>query len=215
MEKKFKIILKNIWDVENTFYLESNLSRLIKTISHYEIFKKSIDVKGSIIECGVFKGISLVRFLTFREFLEKKSKKAFGFDVFGKFPKQTNKKDNSFAKRHDRKAGFGYTPSKLNKIFKNKKIKNYKLIKGEINKTIPIFLKKNKKLKISFLHVDLDVYEPTFFTLNAFYKYISPKGIILLDDYSSIDGATNAINDFIKKKSILCVKIKLYYILIK
>ena len=38
--------------------------------------------------------------------------------------------------------------------------------------------------------------------LSSFYKYISPKGIILLDDYSSIDGATNAINDFIKKNKL-------------
>ena len=46
------------------------------------------NISGDIIECGVFKGNSLIRFLTYREYLDQKySKKIYGFDVFGKFPK--------------------------------------------------------------------------------------------------------------------------------
>ena len=38
---------------------------------HYELYKKILNIPGSIIECGVFKGSSLVRFLTYRSVLEK------------------------------------------------------------------------------------------------------------------------------------------------
>ncbi len=193
---------KNIWDIENAFYLKSHQSRIIKTLSHYEIFKKSISVKGSIVECGVFKGASLSRFLTFRNYFSIKNKKAFGFDVFGAFPKQQFKNDNKFSKRHNKIAGVGSSPETIKKHFKNKKINNFQLIKGRLEKTIPRFLKNRKDFKISFLHLDLDVFQPTYFALNSFYKNVSPKGIILLDDYNSIEGATKAINLFVKKNKL-------------
>ena len=61
-------IKKNIiWDSENNFYSLSHPSRISKLINHYELYKKIISLKGDIIECGVFKGNSLIRFLTFRE----------------------------------------------------------------------------------------------------------------------------------------------------
>ncbi len=200
--------IKSIWDVENAFYLYSKPSRVLKTISHYEIFKKSLNIKGVIIECGVFKGTSLIKFLTFRDLLNKKNKRVFGFDVFGSFPNQKLKKDNKFSKYHDKIAGYGLPIGDLNKHLKNKEFKNFKLIKGNIKDTIPKFLKNNKKLKISFLHLDLDVFEPTIAALNFFYKHVSKNGIILLDDYNMIEGATKAINQFKKKQKLKFHKLK-------
>ena len=76
----------NTWEIENKFYLNSHPSR-IKIINHYEIFKKTSKIPGVIIECGVFKGNSISRFILFRDLLLKDSKKkVFGFDVFINFP---------------------------------------------------------------------------------------------------------------------------------
>ena len=50
MKKK----ILNSWDLENKFYFNINSSRLKKIITHYEIFKKSINVKGSIVEYWSF-----------------------------------------------------------------------------------------------------------------------------------------------------------------
>ena len=55
MKKK----ILNSWDLENKFYFNINSSRLKKIITHYEIFKKSINVKGSIVECEFSKEIVL------------------------------------------------------------------------------------------------------------------------------------------------------------
>ena len=41
--------IKSIWDVENAFYLYSKPSRVLKTISHYEIFKKSLNIKSQLL----------------------------------------------------------------------------------------------------------------------------------------------------------------------
>ncbi len=197
--KNYKFKLRDIWDIENNFYLRSDKSRLNKVICHYEIFKKTINVPGKIIECGVFKGISLIRFLTFRDLLKKTSqKKVIGFDAFGKFPKQKIKEDNFFAKSHDTRIGLGFSEKVLKKILKKKKFKNFQLIKGNIEKTIPDFLRKNKNLKISFLHLDLDVFKPTELALRLLYKSVSKKGIILIDDYAQVQGATKATKNFLK-----------------
>ena len=51
-----------------------------------ELFSITEKIPGEIIECGVFKGISLIRFGIFRDLFQKKSKKIIGFDTFGKFP---------------------------------------------------------------------------------------------------------------------------------
>jgi len=52
------------------------------------------------------------------------------------------------------------------------------------------------------LHLDLDVYKPTQFALENTYKYISKNGIILIDDYTHIKGATLAVDEFIKKNKL-------------
>lgn len=217
IKKKIFKNINNIWDIENNFFLYSHSTRLDKVISHYEIFKKTLNIPGAIIECGVFKGASLIKFLTFRNFLKKKKKKVIGFDVFGKFPKQKIFEDNLFAKKHDKDIGIGIKLKILKKIILEKNFKNYKLIKGNIEATIPKFLSNNKDLKISFLHLDLDVYKPTFSALNLFYNRVSKNGIILIDDYSRVPGATKATNDFLKNhKNIKLEKLdfgaKLYFI---
>ncbi len=200
-----KFNYKDIWNIENAFHFYSNPSRIRKIICHYEIFKKSEKIPGSIVECGVFKGNSFFRFLIFRDliFNQKKIKKhIYGFDVFGKFPNQKNKKDNKFALDHNKRIGLGLNYNKILNNLKKKKLKNFTLIQGKIEDTAKTFLKKKKNFKISFLHLDLDVYQPTMSALENFYDKISSGGVILIDDYGQVEGATSATNKFLKIRSI-------------
>ena len=202
----------NKWQTENQFYLTSEKSRIQKLVDHYEIYKKISQLNGDIIECGVFKGESLIRFLTFRDIDKNtKIKKIYGFDAFGKFPTPSStinhkKRDTSFAKLHDRKIGIGLNVKKLDYVLKNKGFKNYQLVKGDVTKTIDLFVSKKKDLKISLLHLDMDIYTPTKYTLNKLYKYIVKKGIILIDDYKHIKGATMAIDEFLKENKKLKIQ---------
>ena len=200
----------NIWNIENNFYLKSDTSRLKKAICQFEVFKKSSNVQGSIVECGVFKGASLIRILTYRDlFKNSRNKKVIGFDPFGKFPKPKIKDDQMFAETHDKETGLGINKKKLEKFLKKKKFTNFKLIKGDLLSTLPIFLKKNKKLKISFLHLDMDVYAPTKYALENLFNKVAKNGIILIDDYKGVKGATIATNEFIKDKKLKIMKLSI------
>ena len=191
----------NRWDAENVFYLKSDHKRISKFITHYEIFQKIKKVPGDIVECGVFRGASLCRFLNFTKIFSIK-KKVFGFDTFGKFPSNSRREDKKFSIKHNKNIGFGISDKDLNKILKKNKFRNFKLIKGDIINTLPLFLEKNK-IRISLLHLDLDVFTATKFALEKLYPLMSKNGIILRDDYNQISNTTRAVNKFIKKKKNL------------
>ena len=209
-KKTFKNIdQKKIWDPENIFYLKTDITRISKLIYQYEIYKKILDLPGDIIECGVFKGVSLVRLLTFRENLENCfSRKILGFDAFGLFPRAKNDKKTKKLISPFRK---GISKDELSYLLKKKQFKNFELIKGDVRKTLPIFLKKKTELKISLLHLDMDIYEPTKFVLKKLYDKIVRGGIILIDDYNVVPGATKATDEFLKKnKSLKIQKLGFY-----
>ena len=205
---KFKNVSNNdIWNSENIYHLKTDTSRISKLIYHYEIYKKIISLPGDVVECGVFKGISLTRFLTFREILENNnSRKIYGFDVFGKFPKPNNLGDKSFLKRWEKNAGDGIDAQELNDILLEKKFLNFELVKGDVKKTIPNLIKQQPHLKISLLHLDMDIYEPTKFVLNKLFSYVVKGGIILIDDYNSVFGATKATDEFLNSNKNLEIK---------
>ena len=207
-----KISRKDVWESENIFFLKSDYTRFSKIIYQYEIYKKIIDLPGDIFELGVFKGSSFLRFLNLRKILETDhSRKIIGFDDFGSFTPQKNKLDKKFIKEWTKETGgYGISKNELEEIIKEKKIDNIELVKGDVEKTLPKFLKKNSHVKISILHIDLDVYKPSKKALNLLYSKIVKGGVILIDDYGVLPGITKAIDEFNKKYNFKLQKLKYY-----
>ena len=199
--------LKNktdVWDAENIWFLKSNISRIGKLLSQYEIYKKIIDLPGCIIECGVFKGSSAARLLSFRKILENDfSREFYGFDTFKNFSLKKNKIDKkyelNFINDFKNEAGLPILKNELINLFEKKKFENYEFIEGDIFKTIPKFVKRKKHLKIALLHLDLDLYPGTKFALEKLAKYMIKGGIIMFDDYGLEYGETKAVDEFLKK----------------
>ena len=163
MIKLPKFTTQNMFDAETHYNLFMNEERFSKLLIHYEVFKKIKNIPGSIIECGVFKGTSFSRFAMLRELIgNKKKNKLVAFDVFSdEFP-NTNFQNEKIQRKHWIKTagGSSISTNQIDKIFK-KKIENYELIKGDVLKTIPKFIKNNPKLKISLLNIDIDFVETT------------------------------------------------------
>jgi hypothetical protein len=53
-----------------------------------------------------------------------------------------------------------------------------------------------------FVHVDVDLYEPTRDSVSFFYERMSPGGVLVFDDYgfSNCPGATRAVDEFMSDK---------------
>lgn len=187
---------------ENQFYRKAERSRFEKFLNHYELLKLTKKIKGDIVEFGVFKGNSLIRLAHFRDSL-KLNNSIYGFDTFSKFPKNNSQNfyDRKFPDEFKKLAGDPISKNKLEQIFSTKKIKKIKLVKGNIFLTINLLLK--KKVKISFLHLDLDTEDVTKFVLEKTYKLVSKGGIIVFDDYKIHKGINKAVKKYFNSRKIL------------
>ena len=201
--KKRVLNIKKHFDYENAYMLSAPVERIGKLISRVELFNKIKNIPGAIIECGVFKGSSLSQFVKLRALYgHSSSKKIIAFDTFGKFPEKCNIDDRKYLKSFLSEAGDqSIDENELLEIFKQLGVdKNLDLIKGNILKTLPKFIEKNKHLKISLLHIDVDTYDPTKICLEILYPHVVKNGVIILDDYGAFPGANKAIDEFFKNK---------------
>lgn len=201
------------WDYENGFYLTSHVTRIAKLLAHYELYKSIIDLPGHIVECGVYKGASLVRFSTFREILESPySRKVIGFDAFGKFPEQQSAADQRFIERFEGAGGYGISARELTRVFAHKAFANFELIEGDICDTVPAYVAEHPELKIALLHVDVDVYKPSMVILNHLYDRVVRGGLVVLDDFGTVAGETDAIEEFFSGKQVRIEKLPIAHV---
>ncbi len=201
------------WNYENGFYLTSHISRLAKMLAHYELYKSIVNLPGHIVECGVYKGASLVRFSTFREILESPySRKIIGFDAFGKFPEQDSPDDQKFVEKFEGEGGYGIPVEGLKEVFKHKSFANYELVQGDISDTIPKYLSEHPELKIALLHVDVDVYKPSVVILNNLHERVVRGGLVVFDDFGTVAGETKAVDEFFKAADVLIEKLPISHI---
>ncbi len=190
----------------NGFYLSCDPTRIGKFIAHYELYKKILNVRGAIVECGVFKGVSLSRFAMFRKLLEENgSRPVIGFDIFGDFPETGFLEDQ--LKRDEFIASAGsesITPDLLLSILQRKGCaQNVTLHPGDICKTVPAFTKQHPECDIALLNLDTDIYEPAVTILEELWPRISKGGVLLLDDYAVFPGETKAVDAYFGDKSVV------------
>lgn len=198
------------FEYENNFFLSCDVSRIGKLIAQYELYKMSAALPGAIIECGIFKGNSLSRFAIFRELLDNKfSKKIIGFDTFGKFPQTKFKDDMKSRKKFIADAGDeSISKEQLLKVLSHKQVEHLvELVKGDITKTVPEYVKTHPELRISLLNIDVDIYEPVVTILEYLYPRVVKGGIIMLDDYGVFPGETKAVEEYFAEQDIKIKKI--------
>ena len=162
---------------------------LKRFLALYEIFKLALPVKGSVVECGVFKGFGLMAFAKLSAMLEPENltRRIYGFDSFEGFPTVSGKDATPVA---DVRPGGLYADShdelvELVAAYDKDRflghIDKVHLIKGDAAKTIPPFLESHPHLTVSLLFMDFDLYEPTKVALEHFVPRM-PKGAILAFD---------------------------------
>lgn len=200
--------LNDSFKYENFFYLSCESSRIEKLLMQYSVFCKSLKIPGAIVECGVFKGASFSRYAMFRKIHNVEDKLLIGFDAFGLFPETSFVDDMKLRGEFieiDGKEGISI--EQLNAVLENKSCSiNTQLIKGDICETVPSYVKDNPNFKISFINLDVDIYEPSKSVLENLYPLLTSGGVLLLDNYSEFPGETKAVDDYFKDKDVIIQK---------
>lgn len=200
---RFKNYVKQLENIEQKSVLDMALHTPISCIQSflvkYELMKMIQDIPGAIIEMGVCSGSGLMSLIHCHNILQPtyKYREFYGFDTFEGFP-EIHKNDIADIKwekgdfcnnGYDRLTniidihnGYYYLPT------------NVKLIKGDVNETLPIFLEENKHVIVSLLYLDLDIYEPTKTSLKYLLPRMAKGSIIAFDElnWKSFPGETIA-----------------------
>lgn len=166
---------------------------LARFMVQYELFKRTQDIKGSIVECGVYEGSGVMAWAKLSETLEPYNflRKVYGFDTFEGFP-SVAEEDMSSTNAAITRVGYlkpeydVYTELQecIIALDETRLLKHHDkviLVKGDAMKTIPAFLKENQHFLVSLLYLDFDLYEPTLLALKEFLPRM-PRGAIIAFD---------------------------------
>jgi hypothetical protein len=204
-----KLVSNNISIKELMIHFSAFIRRrdLPKLLCHYELFKMVKDLPGSIVELGVYLGAGM---FTFGNLLETfvpgdRSRKVYGFDNFTGYDGLTEKDGNPqpwiSSITGEKKTKFEFV-QELVELHNNDNlipgVKRVQLINGDINLTVPDFVKNNQGTRISLLYFDVNLFEPTLTGLKYLYPLVIPGGIIAFNGYGAPpwEGEAKAIESF-------------------
>lgn len=163
--------------------------QLKRFLALYEIFKLVLPVKGSVVECGVFKGFGTMSWAKLSAMLEPENltRRIYAFDTFAGFPGVSAKDETPLA---EVVAGGLYADShdELRALIAEYDedrflghIDKVHLIRGDVLETVPRFLESHAHLVVSLLFLDMDLYEPTRAALKHFVPRM-PRGAVIAFD---------------------------------
>ena len=181
--------------------------QLKRFLAMYEIFKRILPIKGSIVECGVFKGFGVMAWAKLSTMLEPENltRRIYGFDTFSGFPSVSEKDENPI-ETHDIGSLYANSYDELKELIVEYDrdrflghLDKVKLIKGDVVQTIPKFILDNSHLVVSLLFLDMDLYEPTKAAIEHFLPRMPKGAIIVFDELDNPmwPGETNAVLDSI------------------
>lgn len=191
------------------FPLHERRQDIAKFLARTEIFKKVLNVHGSIVECGVHEGAGVMTWAHLSSIFEpvNHTRRVIGFDTFEGFPGLSESDGNPESEHakpggmaadsqaaiidaslaHDADRPIGHIPK-------------VELVKGDATVTIPQYVMNNPHLVVSLLHLDFDIYEPTKTAIHHFGPLMPRGAVIAFDELDSRDwpGETVALRDTLR-----------------
>lgn len=232
IKKKIKQIIKKlvnlfgydiIYKIPKDF--EDEYVEIIKSVKPYTITSpertyvliKAVEyiinnnIPGSIVECGVWKGGSMMAVAKTLINLNNSEKHLYLFDTFEGMPKPSKidikingtKASKKFQMKRINDNSSDWCYSSLEDVKQNMYSTKYDkekihFIKGKVEETIP----NNAPDAISLLRLDTDFYESTIHELKYLFPILSKGGIIIIDDYGEWLGQRRAVDEYIKENNL-------------
>jgi len=180
---------------------------LKRFLAMYEIFKLVLPVKGSVIECGVYRGFSLMAWAKLSTILEPENltRRIYGFDTFEGFS-AIHEKDVSGMATPERGGLHADSYDELEALIAEydrdrflSHLEKVCLVRGDATQTIPQFIADHPHLVVSLLFLDFDLYESTKVAIEHFLPRMPKGAIIAFDELDNPiwPGETQALLDSI------------------
>jgi len=170
------------------------------------------NIPGDFVECGVWRGGSIMVIAKTLLHCNQKDRKIYLFDTFEGMTEPKESIDESFegmkaAEKYKRNYIDEKSTSWLNAPIEQVKEAVYStgydeskfiFVKGRVEKTLPHYAPN----KISLLRLDTDWYESTKYELTHLYPRLSKGGILILDDYGHWKGVKKATDEYFSEHNV-------------
>jgi hypothetical protein len=174
-------------------------------LSRIELFKMVMDIPGAIIECGVYRGNSLMLYMHLSAILEPYAinRSIIGFDTFAGFTSIDQKEDPTDI---NPKMFSDTDPALIQDMIEANdlvrpvnRIPRCELVKGDIALTAPEFVTTRPDLVVAMLILDTDLYESTKVALQTFLPLMPKGGLVVFDEvaYVNFAGETAALKEIL------------------
>ena len=184
-------------------FVFANRIAVTAALSRIELFKMVQDIPGAIIECGVYKGNSLMLYMQLSMILEPYAinRSIIGFDTFSGFASidaeqdPTDINENMFS---DTDESIIQDMIDANDLVRPvNRVPRCEIIKGDIMETVPAFPKTRPDLVVAMLILDTDLYSSTKVALETFLPFMPKGAIVVLDEvaYRNFPGETSALRE--------------------
>jgi O-methyltransferase len=161
-------------------------------------------IPGDIVECGVYRGGSMMTAATMLKTLGDTSRRLFLYDTFEGMPEPSDRDKNlqgasarAVLEADERGTG-NWCYASLDEVRANLRSTGYPeanvvYVQGRVEETIPV----QAPERIALLRLDTDWYESTRHELQHLYPRLSGNGIMIIDDYGHWQGARGAVDEFL------------------
>jgi O-methyltransferase len=176
-------------------------------------------VPGALVECGVWRGGSVLAMVRTLLELGTTDRDIFLFDTFEGMTKPTMADTSAFDppaldtwQEHDGGGAWEYLFNaevfNVDRVRQTLEDTGYPaqrlhFVVGPVEETLPM----NAPESIAVLRLDTDWYESTAHELEHLYPRLSPGGVLIIDDYGHWDGARRAVDEYFGDQPILMTRV--------
>lgn len=191
-----------IWNIADNFGLYSGKETIARQLAVYEIYKKTLNVPGHVVEFGSWNGNNLLFLAKIMEMLQPNSyKELYSFDTFEGLQTFSEKDGEASLELRGEYNGNHEILKELIKLHNFDEWVN--IVKGDILETLPIFLEANVHVIFSFIYIDVDLYDPTIKILEECDSRLASGGVIVFDEaiHELWKGETTALLEYLSSTS--------------
>jgi|SRR5690242_3242605 len=190
-------------------YTMTSIER-ISILCHATRYVTERRIPGDIVECGVWRGGSMMAAALSLLAEQDLSRTLYLFDTFMGMPPPseidrswTGETASALLEKADR-SDLIWACASVDEVRANLAATGYpgervKLIEGRVENTLP----RAAPEQIAILRLDTDWYESTKHELIHLYPKLSIGGILIIDDYGAWEGARKAVDEYINENELL------------
>lgn len=191
-------------------YTTTSFERIYALIESVRYIVRN-DIKGELLECGVYKGGSMMTIALALMAEGVTDRELSLFDTFEGMPAPDERDIDllgkpaleEFSKRKISEMSSTWMNASMEQVRQAMASTGYPMerihfVKGLVENTIP----EKAPEAIALLRLDTDWYQSTIHELIHLYPRLSPKGILIVDDYGHLKGAREAVDGYFDRNKM-------------